>query len=228
MQLQILTEILDEIWRYAEEERVSLLERVFQTQMGGYGYGDQIAGVRTPILRQIAKHNKDISLDAVELLLQEDLHEARFVALVILIHKFKKQQADVFDIYLRNTRFINNWDLVDISSPHIVGEFCARMGSVDCIWELAKSNDLWENRISIVSSWAFVKRKDVTLTIELCKHFMNHKHHLIHKACGWMLREVGKKDEKCLINFLNQHKIGLPRVTFSYAKERIIKKGVRI
>lgn len=219
--MQIITEVLDKIWRYAEEERISLLERVLQTQLGGYGYGDQIAGVRIPILRQIAKQYRDISLEEVEALLQEELHEARFVALVILISKFKKNLTEIFNIYLNNTRFINNWDLVDISAPHIVGEFCVRMSVREPIWNLANSDNLWENRIAMVSSWAFIKKNDLSLTLELAKHFMNHNHHLIHKAVGWLLREVGKKDEAILVNFLKEYKSKLPKITVSYAKERL-------
>lgn len=119
-------------------------------------------------------------MENVQNLLQEELHEVRFVALVILIYKFKKQH-------------------------------------------FAQSCDLWENRISIVSSWAFVKKYKLDLTLELCKHFMNHRHHLIHKACGWMLHEVGKKNEVLLIDFLKEYKDGLPKTTISYAKERIRK-----
>lgn len=118
------TEILDKIWAHADEERAPFLERVLQTQLGGYGYGDSIAGVRTPILRALAKAYKDIPIEDVEELLHDELHEARFVALVILIHKFKKQPKEVLETYLANTRYINNWDLVDISAPHIVGSFC--------------------------------------------------------------------------------------------------------
>lgn len=219
--LNMISEILDRIWHYAEEERIPLLERVFQTQAGGYGYGDQIAGVRTPILRNIAKEYNNISLSDLHILIQDELHEARFVALIILIYQFKKHTNDVFDFYLNHTQFINNWDLVDVSAHHIIGNFCRKLSDVSPIWDFARSNNLWENRMAVVSSWAFVKNGELELTLELSKYLANHKHHLIHKACGWMLREVGKKNEQCLIDFLQQYERYLPKITVSYAKERI-------
>ncbi len=217
----MLSEILEVIWSFADETRVPFLEKVLQTQFGGYGYGDQLAGVRTPILRQIASRYKHLPVDTVEQLLHDQLHEARFVALVILIHKFKKNPGCVCQTYLNNTTFVNNWDLVDISAPHIVGNFCVMQNDDTHIWNLAKSTNLWENRIAIVSSWAFVKQNQLTLTTELCKYLINHNHHLIHKACGWMLREVGKKDPKVLIAFLQKYQNTLPRITLSYAKEKL-------
>jgi 3-methyladenine DNA glycosylase AlkD len=217
----MISEIIETIWRYGDEERVPLLERVLQTQVGGYGYGDLICGTRTPILRSIARKYESISLEDAEGLLQDELHEARFVALVILIKKFKKQPHDVLGVYLNNTDHINNWDLVDISVVHIVGNFCLKAEDVKPIWELANSIDLWENRMALVASWAFVKARNCELTLELCRHFINHKHHLIHRAMGWMLREVGKKEEQVLVRFLEEHKDSLPRVTLSYAREHL-------
>jgi 3-methyladenine DNA glycosylase AlkD len=180
-----------------------------------------ICGARVPVLRRIARKYKDIALNDAETLLQDELHEARFVALVILINQFKKQSHEVFEIYLNNTKYINNWDLVDISAPHIVGSFCLKNDDVNPIWELTNSTDLWENRISLVASWAFVKAGNFGLTLDICRHFIDHQHHLIHSAMGWMLREVGKKDEQVLVQFLEEYKGHLPRVTISYARERL-------
>jgi 3-methyladenine DNA glycosylase AlkD len=154
-------------------------------------------------------------------LLQEDLHEARFVALVILIKKFKKMPKEVLEVYVGNTRHINNWDLVDISAPHIVGNFCLQNEDITTILELANSGDLWENRMAIVSSWAFVRVGRLDLTLDLCRHFIGHEHHLIHRAMGWMLREVGKKNKSALIKFLKKYEEVLPRITLSYAKEKL-------
>jgi 3-methyladenine DNA glycosylase AlkD len=221
MRLEKAEEIIEEIWEYSEEERIPFIERVLQTQLGGYGYGDQIAGTRVLILRRIANKYKDISLEENEILLQDDLHEARFIASVIMIAKFKKQSEEIFQLYLRNTRFINNWDLVDVSSPHIVGKYCLQNGNTEPIWNLANSENLWENRMSIVSSWVFVKNGDMSLTIDLAKHLMNHKHHLIHKAIGWILREIGKKNQEILVEFLKSNKQNLPKITYNYAKERV-------
>jgi 3-methyladenine DNA glycosylase AlkD len=217
----MIDQIVETIWQYGDEERVPLLERVLQTQIGGYGYGDLICGARVPILRKIARKYKDIALNDVETLLQNELHEARFVAIVILISKFKKQPLEVFEMYLNNTQYVNNWDLVDISAPHIVGNFCLKNDDVNPIWELTNSTDLWENRMALVASWAFVKAGNLCLTPDICRHFLDHKHHLIHRAMGWMLREVGKKDEQVLVKFLEEHEGHLPRVTLSYARERL-------
>jgi 3-methyladenine DNA glycosylase AlkD len=213
--------IVETIWRYGDEERIPLLARVLQTQVGGYGYGDLICGARVPVLRRIARKYKDIALQNAETLLQDELHEARFVALVILINQFKKQPREVFEIYLNNTKYINNWDLVDISAPHIVGNFCLKNSDVAPIWELANSSDLWENRMALVASWAVVRAGNSGLTLDICWHFLGHKHRLIHRAMGWMLREVGKKDKQTLVKFLEKYKDHLPRITLSYAKERL-------
>jgi 3-methyladenine DNA glycosylase AlkD len=123
------------------------------------------------------------------------------------------------EVYLNNTKHINNWDLVDISAAHVVGKFCLKINDVKPIWKLANSTDLWENRMALVASWAFVKARDFNLTLDICRRFLGHKHHLIHKAMGWMLREVGKKDQPLLVRFLEEHKDRLPRITLSYAKE---------
>jgi 3-methyladenine DNA glycosylase AlkD len=216
-----IDQIVETVWQYGDEERIPLLDRVLQTQVGGYGYGDLICGARVPILRKIAAKYKDISLEDAENLLQDELHEARFVALVILIKKFKKQPREVLEVYLNNTKHINNWDLVDISAAHIVGNFCLKTNDVNPIWELANSTDLWKNRMALVASWTFVKAGNCELTLELCRHFLGHKHHLIHRAMGWMFREIGKKDKLVLMMFLDKYKDHLPRITLSYAKERL-------
>jgi 3-methyladenine DNA glycosylase AlkD len=128
-------------------------------------------------------------------------------------------QKDIVQMYLDNTKFINNWGLVDISAHHIVGKY---FHSDDKIFEtLSDSNDLWENRIAIVATQTFIKQSNFELTLRLCKKFLKHTHHLIHKACGWMLREVGKKDESVLVDFLQKHHKNMPRIMLSYAKERL-------
>jgi 3-methyladenine DNA glycosylase AlkD len=217
----MIDQIVETIWWYGDEERVPLLERVLQTQVGGYGYGDLICGASVPVLRRIAKKYKDIPLSNVETLLQDELHEAKFVALVILINKFKKQPREVCEVYLNNAKCINNWDLVDISASHIIGKFYLQNNDVGSIWKLANVADLWENRMALVASWAFVKAGNFKLTLDICRHFLNHQHHLIHRAMGWMLREVGKKNEQVLMEFLKEHKDHLPRITLSYARERL-------
>jgi 3-methyladenine DNA glycosylase AlkD len=145
------------------------------------------------------------------------------LALMIMVLRFQNGDAEtkkrIVDIYLDNIRYVNNWSLVDVSSYHIIGEYFSSRDSI--FEELSCSDNLWENRIAIVATFAFIKRNDFSLTIKLCEKFMNHKHHLIHKACGWMLREVGKRNETTLVNFLRQNREEMPRIMFSYAKERL-------
>jgi 3-methyladenine DNA glycosylase AlkD len=136
-----------------------------------------------------------------------------------MVDKFKNEKENVARTYLDNIRFINNWDLVDMSAHYIIGE---HFQSDDPIFEkLSLSENLWENRIAVVATYAFIKRNDFDLTLQLCAKFITHEHHLIHKACGWMLREVGKRDETVLINFLRERRKNMPRIMLSYARERI-------
>lgn len=201
--------------------RATDISRFFQTHVGGYGEGDEFSGTRVPNLRSIARRYADqTSILEAEILLQNPLHEARFTALVILINKFKTQREEVFGAYLRNTKYINNWDLVDVSAPHIPGPFVFDNKDFDTIWKLAKSNDLWENRIAIVSSWHFIKKNSFDLTLKLCEHFLAHEHHLIHKASGWMLRELGKRDQEMLLSFIKKNSETMPKIMKRYALER--------
>jgi len=159
---------------------------------GEYGYGDKFCGTRVPILRKIAKKYCGVSLDDVANLLQNELHEGRFVALVLFVEKFKSQPGEVLEIYFKNICFINDWDFVDVAAYKICGTYCLNYNDVNLIWELAKSENLWPNRIAIVSSFAFIENNKLQLALDMCEEFLNHRRHLIHKVCGWILGEVGK------------------------------------
>lgn len=224
MDNEIISQILDDIWRYGNEERVPFLERALQIKYGGYGYGDSLCGTKIPILRKIAKKYTSISLETIELLLQDELHEARFTALVMLIEKSRKLLKETLSIYLRNIPHINNWDLVDISARWIIGKFCTINQNQTTIWDLAKSDNLWANRMAIVSSFEFIKNNHFDLTFKLCMHFKTHKHHIIHKACGWMLREIRKKNEEKAISFIQENERSFPRIITRYAMEEIRKR----
>ncbi|MDR1457736.1 MAG: DNA alkylation repair protein [Puniceicoccales bacterium] len=215
--------IVEEIESFGSPSSAKQCERFFQVGPGQYGHGDKFCGASVPDLRKVAKKYSNISFGEIEKLLQNSLHEARFVALVLLIEKFKTVPEEVIRIYLANTRFINNWDLVDVAAYRICGAYCQKNDGTDIIWKLAKSDNLWENRIAVVASFAFIRSGKLQLTIDLSEHFLNHPHHLIHKACGWMLREVGKKDESLLLDFINSHR--LPGIMKSYALE-IIRKSI--
>ncbi len=197
-----------------------------QIKPGGYGEGDTICGTNYPTLRKIAKKYADIPYKECKKLLQNNLHEARFVALIILKHKFRSEPDKVLSLYLANTKHINNWDLVDCSASHILGEYTRMTGNDAYISQLASSDNLWDNRISVVATFALIKAGNFMPTIALCEHFINHQHHLIHKACGWMLREISKHDPNIIIEFLNDHQ-NIPSIMKNYALEWIKKRKAK-
>ena len=174
------------------------------------------------MLRKIAKSNRSVSFKTCEKLLKQPLHEARYTALVLLNEKFQKNPKEVLGIYLRNTKFINNWDLVDISAPHIVGTFCLKTRNNDTIFKLTNRENLWENRIAVVATLPLIKSGQFALTFELCERFLNHPHPLIHKACGWMLREVSKRNAESVLSFFRKHPKA-PSVMRGYALEWVKK-----
>lgn len=219
----MIDKIVSDILAEKPEAVRPIIKVAFQLQKGGYGYGDNFCGTQTPILRNIAKKYKDISLSECETLLQNPLHEARFVALAILVFKFKKSPRDVYDIFMRNLKFVNNWDLTDCFSRYIVGEFCILINDNTPIINLSESNDLWENRISVVSTFAHIKRYQFVLTLNLCEKFFTHPHHLIHKACGWTMREISKLEPELILDFIRANP-QMPSIMRSYATEWIRKK----
>ena len=192
--------------------------RSLQIIPNGYGEGDMLYGVPVPLLRKIAKEHRSVSIKICELLLQQPLHEARYTALVLLNEKFPKNPKEVLELYLRNIRHVNNWDLVDVSAPHIVGKFCLQTGNNDVILNLADKENLWENRIAVVATLPLIKSGQFTLTLQLCEHFLHHSHPLIHKACGWMLREISKRDAESVLRFFRKH-CDAPSVMRGYALE---------
>jgi 3-methyladenine DNA glycosylase AlkD len=218
--------IVSEIKKNASNEYAEFIRKAIQSE-NGYGKGDVVIGCRMPILRKIMKkYNHDISTNGIIGLLRSEYHEARALALITMVERFKKGdeslRKEIVEIYLNNTKFINNWDLVDMSSAQILGNY---FDSSDAIFEtLSNSNSLWENRMAIVSSHSFIKRDNFDLTFNLCMKFMKHHHHLIHKACGWMLREVGKRNESALIDFIQKHSSSMPKIMLSYAREKLRDK----
>lgn len=178
-----------------------------------------LLGVRTPILRCMAKKYKDVDLEALKRLLTSNIHESRSLAIFIMILRAKKDSEKMCELYLDNLEYINNWDLIDYSAPHIV----APNVSAHVLRELAESNYLWANRVAMVSTIYFIKKGDFTLALEFAEKFMLHEHHLMHKAAGWMLREIGKKDVDVLKQFLDKNSVKMPSVMRSYASERLRK-----
>lgn len=216
-------DVISEIISSKPDEVPELFITALQIKPGGYGDGDMLCGTSYPKLRKIAKKYASIPYDECEKLLQNRLHEARFVALIILKHKFFSDMKYVESLYLKNVQYVNNWDLVDCSAHYIVGEYARVMNCNTHVYQLANSDNLWENRISVVATFALIKAENFVLTIELCEKFRTHEHHLIHKACGWMLREISKREPNIVIEFIQNHQ-NIPGVMKNYALEWIKKR----
>ena len=220
-----VNEIISEIKAYAEPDFVKWVSPILQVTEGGYGEEDKLIGVRTPVLRKLSKKYAEIEYDDVFTLLRNEYHEVRLVSLLILILKYKSDKYKrefIVNKYIENADYINNWDLVDQSAPYIVGDFVFNnKDKLSLLYELANTNHLWKQRISIVSTQYLIKNGFYEPTIKLSEFFLNHEHHLIHKAVGWMLRELGKKDIEELYSFLDKFASKMPRVMLRYAIERL-------
>ncbi|MGD8426909.1 MAG: DNA alkylation repair protein [Balneolaceae bacterium] len=209
--------------KLANPEIAEHSKRFFKTGPGEYGEGDSFLGIRVPDTRKVAKKFNDLPLEETERLLQSQYHEVRLCALIILVEKFRtsetKNKERIFQLYLDNTRFINNWDLVDISAEHIIGSFLANKNR-KLLYRLAESQDLWERRIAIMSTFHFVKKQEFEDTIKIAKRLLHDEHDLIHKAVGWMLREVGKRNQETEQKFLDKWAREMPRTMLRYAIEK--------
>jgi methionine-S-sulfoxide reductase len=212
--------IVKELIQYSDPEKKAVLPRFFKTGRGEYGEGDRFLGVVVPSTRKVAKQFKDSSYEVLEALLESEWHECRLCALLILIEKYKQSPEDAVNFYLGHTAGINNWDLVDLSAPYILGDYLSNQENRRILYELAGSPDMWEQRISVVSTLMLIRRGFYMDTIELAKKFIDTKHDLIQKAVGWMLREVGKRNEDLLISFLDEYRHRMPRTMLRYAIER--------
>lgn len=210
----------------ANPERAAGSLRFFKTGPGEYGEGDQFLGVSVPEVRALLPLSDALSEDEVVTLLRSEWHEERLLALLALGRRFakaKKQplvQVQIVKRYLANTRWVNNWDLVDSSAPQILGAWLLDQQDRTVLRELASTKILWEERIAVVATLALIRAGEFKDTLWLCQHFLRHPHDLMHKACGWMLREVGKRDESTLRDFLNQHAAKMPRTMLRYAIEK--------
>ncbi|MCL1942073.1 MAG: DNA alkylation repair protein [Candidatus Azobacteroides sp.] len=219
----IASDVKIQLINIADEKKVSILQRFFKTGKGEYGEGDKFLGILVPLIRVVAKQNKEIGMTEIISLLKDPWHECRLCALLILTEKFKKAEEtlrrQIYEVYLNHTTYINNWDLVDLSCRDIVGEYLIDKDRSP-LYQLSGSKNLWEQRIAIVSTFAFIRRNDLNDTFLLSEKLLEHKHDLIHKAVGWMLREAGKKDEDRLTQFLQKHYTRMPRTMLRYAIEK--------
>lgn len=219
-------EILEELISLADEDQAKHLQRFFKTGKDEYGEGDLFLGINVPTVRAVAKkYYQDISLEEIDLLIKNPYHEVRFLSLMLLVFIYEKteQQKEIFELYLKNVQYINNWDLVDLSAPKIIGRFVHENKTPQHIYKLANSGHLWSERISVVSQYYLIKKGDFSLILELSEKFLTHKHDLMHKAVGWMLREMGKVDEIPLYVFLDKYHKTMPRTMLRYSIERLSK-----
>ena len=214
------SQIIKDLRNVADEGKKTVLPRFFKTGPGEYGEGDRFLGVVVPSTRKVAKIHKDASYEVLEALLESEWHECRLCALLILIEKYRKDQEWAVNFYLSHLSGINNWDLVDLSAPYILGDYLLEKGDRSVLYELAESDNMWEQRIAIVSTLMLIRHGQFDDTIRLAESFVGTRHDLIRKAVGWMLREVGKRDQKRLENFLEAYMRVMPRTMLRYAIEK--------
>lgn len=222
----MLNDIKSTLHDLADPNKVETVSRYFKTGKGEYGEGDKFLGITVPNQRLVAKeYYQNISLDEIKDLLSFDIHEYRLVSLLMLVNKYEKLKdekvrSEIVKFYLSQTARINNWDLVDTSCYKILGHYCFHQKCEDLLYDLADSDNLWEKRIAIVSTMYYIKQNALEIVPEIVVKNLNHSHDLMHKANGWMLREMGKINEEKLIQFLDQYTLQMPRTTLRYAVEK--------
>lgn len=219
----MLSQLIRELRQAADPERAKNLAWFFKTGKGEYGEGDRFLGITVPRLRSISKKYQNLDLEDLQTLLDSEIHEHRLSSLMILRFKYKKSKIKdkkaVVKFYLKNTKKINNWDLVDLSCHHILGNWLLDKDR-KILYQLARSKNLWEKRISIITTFAFVDEGQFTDSLKIAEILLNDEHDLIHKAVGWVLRVVGKKDKKTETDFLDKHYKTMPRTMLRYAIEK--------
>lgn len=224
-----LTELRQKIHAATDPAQAIIAQGFFKTGPGEYGEGDRFLGLKVPQIRAQLPQTDELHEDDILDLLHSEWHEERLLALLVLVRRFSRAKKDIatqqriVSLYLANTQWINNWDLVDSSAPHILGAWLLqRERSV--LDTLAVSTSLWEQRIAMLATQAFIRAGDYADTLRLSAHFLPHPHDLMHKACGWMLREIGKRDLEMLCAFLDSHAAKMPRTMLRYAIEKLPEK----
>lgn len=209
--------------KLANKDKAKILQGFFKTGPGEYGEGDIFLGITVPVLRKLTKEHDGLPLPEAVSLLKSSIHEERLLSLLMLVRAFSKGdealQKKIYDLYLKHTRYINNWDLVDLTAPNIVGTYLLERNRKP-LYALVKSDDLWERRISILSTFAFIKQNDFYDAFKISHTLLADEHDLIHKAVGWMLREIGKRDQYAEEQFLKSRYKTMPRTMLRYAIER--------
>ena len=221
-----ITRLKKKLKSLANSKRAEHSASYLQTKNEGYGEGDRFLGIIVPNLRKVTKQFRTLTLPELEELLQNP-HEYRLTSLFIIIDQFQcgdeKKQKRLIELYKRNLRFVNNWDLVDISAPNLFGIYLQNR-SKKILYNYTKSPDLWRRRVGIMSTFGFIRQGEYKDTLAIAKILVNDEHDLIHKAVGWMLREIGKRDKEVLITFLDKHHKKMPRTMLRYSIEKFNKK----
>lgn len=217
------TDLESDLLKLKNPQKKEILNRFFKTGKGEYAEGDEFLGISVSQIREISRKYPRFSLKELQELLSSKIHEYRLTALIILVNQYKKvtekEKQKIVDFYLKNTKNINNWDLVDLSAYHIIGDYLFDKDK-KVLYKLAKSDILWEKRISIMSTYAFIKNNKFEDAFKIAEILLNDKHDLIHKAVGWMLREIGKRDQEKEEFFLKKHYKNMPRTMLRYAIEK--------
>lgn len=218
-----LKELRKEIKTLSSREASKTMQWFFKTGKGDYGEGDIFAGLKVPTQRKLAGEFRDLSFSDLKILLNSPVHEERLISLFILVDKYEKgdnkEKEIIFSFYLKNRTGINNWDLVDLSAPKIIGKHLLN-NDKSLLFKFALSKNLWERRIAILSTFEFIKNNDYDATLKIAEILLRDKHDLIHKAVGWMLREIGKRDLQVEEIFLKIHYKKMPRTMLRYAIEK--------
>lgn len=218
-----LSELRKELTNEKNSEQVKILQRFFKTGKGEYGEGDIFYGIKVPVTRTIAKRFVELTFNELKILLASEVHEERLAAGLILVENFnkanEKEREKIYRFYLTNRKGINNWDLVDLTAPKIIGTYLLNRDK-KILFDLAKSKNLWDRRIAIISTLVFIRRNQFDETLNISRLLLNDKHDLIHKAVGWMLREIGKINCDVETEFLLKHYKEMPRTMLRYAIEK--------
>ncbi|MDD4531462.1 MAG: DNA alkylation repair protein [Candidatus Pacebacteria bacterium] len=212
-----------ELLKNRDRKQAEHLSYFFKTGKGQYGEGDVFLGIKVPVQRAIVKKFKDADLKEIQDLLDDPIHECRLTGLLILVNRYKtaEDKRKIFDFYLKNAKRVNNWDLVDLTAPNIIGDFLLdKKKERKVLYSLAKSKNIWERRIAILSTFTFLRNGDYKDTLKISEMLLRDDHDLIHKAVGWMLREVGKRDKSVEVSFLEKYSKTMPRTMLRYAIEK--------
>ncbi|VVB74888.1 DNA alkylation repair enzyme [Candidatus Tiddalikarchaeum anstoanum] len=219
----MIEDLKSDLSKLVNKEKAKFFPRFFKTGEGEYGEGDKFIGVVVPNLRLVARKYVLIPLPELQKLLSDKIHEYRNISLMILVNKYKKADAAekkiIVDFYLKNFKNINNWDLVDTSAPGITGDYFFDKDKT-ILYDFAKSDNLWKKRIAIMSTFGFIRHKSFSDALNISELLLHDSHDLIHKAVGWMLREIGNRDKKVEVSFLNKHYKTMPRTMLRYAIEK--------